>query len=300
MPNAHEYRFYNGGSDAQVWNGKHLVYGQACILAYDPDIGAQGPVGQAAQRRLVFNWFNARQILFQEEMAYVATDDHVLAVRQERLADLAKHECLEFEKAYKQLRIASYLDALEQHSQLVETLGPDHPEVQALADGPLKWGREAWLKWPAASAKIFAAMRRKCEWMTAVKATEAFVLAGNVIYAGSDEAVYGIDAREGTVLWQFPTGSRVRGLAVADGRLYVSTVDGRVRCFAKNLAAGEPSEITAAAPAATGARGGSDDATGECGRVGGLPRTASTESACGRGGRGVPCPPGILSDSGEP
>ncbi|HUT32471.1 MAG TPA: PQQ-binding-like beta-propeller repeat protein [Planctomycetota bacterium] len=248
VKDAHEYRFYNGGSDAQVWNGRHIVYGVACILAYDPDKDWKDKWGKPKKGELLFNWFNARQVVFSGDMAYLTTDYYVAAVRQSLLPDLAANECKEFEEAYKSLRIPSYLDHLGRYEWLVRERGENSPEARALRDGPLKWGRAGWEKWPAASEAVFAKLRRKCAWTTPLAATEALVLAGDVLYAGGDDAVHALDATSGKELWSLDTGSRVRGLAVAHGRLFVSTIDGTIRCLAAGPAPEKPARAAVEPP----------------------------------------------------
>jgi len=231
VPKAHEYRFYNGGSYAQIWKGQNIVYGRACLLAYDPDGELKDKWGRTRKGQLLFNWFNARQALFDDSIAYVATDYYVLAVKQDLLEDLAKSECRQFEETYKRLRVPSYLDLLDRYDRLVQERGKDDPRVRSLEQGPMRWGRESWLKWPDASAAIFDQFRRTCKWMTPLKVTEALILAGDVIYAGGEDQVVALDAHTGDRLWSAKVGSRVRGLAVANRRLYVSSIDGTVRCF---------------------------------------------------------------------
>ena len=236
VPKAHEYRFYNGGSNAQIWKGRNIVYGRACILAYDPDGELKDKWGRIQKGELVFNWFNARQALFDSSMAYVTTDYHVLAVKQDLLEDLAKNECREFEETYKRLRVPSYLDLLDRYDRLFQEHGKDDPRVRSLEQGALRWGGENWSKWPDASAAIFAKFRQKCQWMTPLKATESLILSGDVIYAGGEDKVIALDTETGETLWNTEIGSRVRGLAVANGRLYVSSIDGSVRCFVPSAA----------------------------------------------------------------
>ena len=79
---------------------------------------------------------------------------------------------------------------------------------------------------------IWQAIAAKCTWLTPGKYTEAMVLAGNVLYVGGEDEVAAFDAAAGKKLWSEKTGSRVRGLAVANGRLYVSTISGQVICYA--------------------------------------------------------------------
>jgi len=238
----HEYRFHNGGSYAQLWN-ERIVYGQAAILAYDPNAQFVDKYNRQQRGKLVFNWFNSRRVIFKDDVAFFATDYHILAVRQDLLPDLAKAECQQFEDAYKSHRVASYLTALE---TLAEH-GEDSPIGRQLKNTSLKWGREQFEQWPAAAEKIFEKFAEKCTWMTPVKATDAMILAGDVIYAGGERQVVALHARTGKVLWRDETGSPVRGLAVANQRLFVSTIDGNVRCYSPGPHEGKPKEIRAAA-----------------------------------------------------
>lgn len=241
--NAHEYRFYNGGSEVQAWGGRQLVYGAACLLGYDPDAPGNDPYGRPTRGKLAFNWFNGRQAALKAGVAYVATDYHVLAVPQARLAEMSAGECREFEETYKRLGIASRLDHMAEYERRLIEHGADEFRVRFLAGGPLKWSRESWERWPAASEALFAKMRRKCAWMTPLCATESLILSGSILYAGGETALHALDTATGRPLWSFDTASRVRGLAAANGRLFVSTVDGVVRCFAPGPGGGEPAIV---------------------------------------------------------
>lgn len=239
VENNHEYRFYNGGTDARIWQDRYFVYGSACILAYDPDKVRIDKYGRQQCGDLIFNWFNARQSVLTEGRAFVATDYHVLAVDPSRLPELARGECYEFEKLYKRLRVASRLDWMDEYERLAAEHGEDHPRARWMKQGPLKWSQADWEQWQRLSPDVFAKFASKTRWMTPLAATEAMTLAGRVLYAGGEDTVYAIDAAAGRVLWSDQTNSRVRGLAVSDGRLFVSTIDGCVRCYQAGEAAGE-------------------------------------------------------------
>ena len=58
------------------------------------------------------------------------------------------------------------------------------------------------------------------------------VLAGETIFLGGDSVVCAISARDGKALWKAPVDGKARGLAVAGGRLFVSTDKGKIHCFA--------------------------------------------------------------------
>jgi len=235
------YRFYNGGTEAQLW-GKNIVYGNACILGFDPDKVLVDKYGRQRKGDLVFNWFNARQALFDNGVAYLATDDHLLAVDQGLLPELSKAECARFEEAYKEHGVAEYLSALE----AVAEHGEDSPVGRHLANTRLKWGKERFQSWPAAAEKLFEQLAARCRWMLPGNVTDALIMAGNVLYAGGANEVVAVDAATGKRLWSDRTASRVRGLAVANQRLFVSTVDGNVRCYAPGPGVNSPTEIRSA------------------------------------------------------
>jgi len=58
------------------------------------------------------------------------------------------------------------------------------------------------------------------------------ILAGKTLFLGGDSVVCAISARDGKQLWKAPVDGKARGLAVAGGRLYVSTDKGKIHCFA--------------------------------------------------------------------
>jgi len=66
---------------------------------------------------------------------------------------------------------------------------------------------------------------------------EAFALAGDVLYAGGAGRVFAVDTRTGKKTWESPVDGAACGLAVANGRLYVSTDKGKFYCFGKNAPA---------------------------------------------------------------
>ena len=224
---SHQYRFYNGGSYAQLWKGQ-IVYGQAALLAYDPQKTWKDKYGREQFGELTFNWFNARRAVFREDMAWIATDHHLLAVKQDKLPELAKTLCREFEEAYKEHRVGSVESSLAK----IEEVGTDTEQAKAIREGALRWSLEGYQKkWPPVRDALFEKFADQCKWMTPLKATEAMAMAGMVLYLGGEDRVIALDSVNGKPLWEEKTGSRVRGLAIANGKLYVSTVDGVIRCF---------------------------------------------------------------------
>lgn len=64
-----------------------------------------------------------------------------------------------------------------------------------------------------------------------VDASAGVIVAGNTIVCGGATTVTGVDVKTREVLWKRDVDGAARGLAVAGGRLYVSTALGTVYCF---------------------------------------------------------------------
>ncbi|MCP4379334.1 MAG: PQQ-like beta-propeller repeat protein, partial [bacterium] len=69
-------------------------------------------------------------------------------------------------------------------------------------------------------------------WNVKCPVAYEIILAGEMIFLGGDSNVYAMSARGGKQLWKAPVDGKAHGLAVANGRLYVSTTKGKIHCFA--------------------------------------------------------------------
>lgn len=221
------YRFYDGGSYAQLWDGK-LVYGQGAVLAVDADATYFDKYKKQRHGVLQFTWFNGRRIIFEGDLAYIAMDERIVAVDVAKIPELMKKELLAFENAHRSHRVPASTEArhrIELHG------GPESERGKAILESQVKYALRENEKWPETSAKLFEDIAKHCHWMTPAKANEAMVLAGSHLIAGGEKQLVAIDTESGEIVWQLGTHSRVRTLAVSDGRLFVSTVDGQVRCY---------------------------------------------------------------------
>ncbi len=70
------------------------------------------------------------------------------------------------------------------------------------------------------------------KWKTACDCPLSLVLAGNVLLAGGEGKVVAVDATTGQQRWSRAVEGKAYGLAVAQGRLIVSTDEGTIHCFA--------------------------------------------------------------------
>lgn len=72
----------------------------------------------------------------------------------------------------------------------------------------------------------------KVSWETPRSKPTHIVVAGEVAFVGGDGEVSALRLTDGKEVWRETVNGRVFGLAVADGRLFVSTDEGAICCFA--------------------------------------------------------------------
>lgn len=81
-------------------------------------------------------------------------------------------------------------------------------------------------------------------WETPSPCDSALITAGDLVIAGGQGLVVGLDEATGQEAWALRVEGEAAGLAVSDGRLWVSTDRGKIYCFAA------PSELPASGTAA--------------------------------------------------
>ncbi|KKK84099.1 hypothetical protein LCGC14_2786760, partial [marine sediment metagenome] len=94
--------------------------------------------------------------------------------------------------------------------------------------------------------------RSRREWSFPHEPTYEMAQAGQVLLLGGDDAVTALNVADGKELWKGRAPGQVRGIAVADGRLIVTTHTGEVHCLASASDAPQPPRVVQAplAPAA--------------------------------------------------
>jgi len=112
------------------------------------------------------------------------------------------------------------------------------PREEGIPNKPLRWPHDTprmskntiypWFgsKVAPVTAKAFA------KWEVPLGRTYELILAGTTLITGGRGKVVAFDTNTGKVVWQTDVEGQARGLAVADGRLLVSTNLGHILCFA--------------------------------------------------------------------
>jgi outer membrane protein assembly factor BamB len=80
-------------------------------------------------------------------------------------------------------------------------------------------------------------------WSAAAALPRALILAGSTLYAGGKDKVAAFDAATGAQTWQAEVRGEARGLAVASGKLFVSTSRGLLYAFAPESSASTQNTI---------------------------------------------------------
>ena len=79
--------------------------------------------------------------------------------------------------------------------------------------------------------KILADIRKCVLWRVPCKQPYALILAGDILFSGGNNEVVAYAASDGKRVWSAPVNGDAMGIAVAHGRLLVSTDKGTIHCF---------------------------------------------------------------------
>lgn len=138
-------------------------------------------------------WIDGRQMALSDEHAFIATGTQIVSVDRDVHAEASKEKQKWFMKAREYRRI------------------PDK-----LADAK-------------AEMKKFAGIG--VEWSFEAEYDDALIACQNLVIVGGQDKVIALDRNSGELQWQFDVVGNVRGLALSDGLLTVSTDAGRIYAF---------------------------------------------------------------------
>jgi len=194
-----------GGTEALLADGQIYSWGAHHILPMEQKTGDVG-----------FGYFDGRQMAVVGEAAYTA--DGFKLSRLDRLP---------------------YAEGSRQRQAL---------ELQITAE--TKNARESGSKGDDAKARLTKLLEARTKlgedgivWQVNETGASSLIVAGVTVLVGGRDAVTAYDAESGRKVWTIPIDGEARGLAVANGRLYVSTTSGRIICFGD--ASTKPSEAVA-------------------------------------------------------
>ncbi|MHC4328743.1 MAG: PQQ-like beta-propeller repeat protein, partial [Planctomycetota bacterium] len=192
-------------ADNQIYTGT-----QNHLLALDQRTGKTG-----------FAWFPGRRLAVGGNMAYMATGRELVAMDRSAYAKASgRRNSLE----HKIKTLASQVRSAkgDQRAKLEQELKTARQDL----DRHRKEKITPTVPWR---------VRSECD--------AELILGGNVVIAGGKGKVSAFDRDNGESIWSAEVDGLTRGLALANGRLYVSTDKGRIYCFASVTVAKKTNRI---------------------------------------------------------
>ncbi|MHC4517638.1 MAG: outer membrane protein assembly factor BamB family protein [Planctomycetota bacterium] len=189
-------------ADEQVYTGT-----QYHLLTLDQSRGKAG-----------FGWFPGRRLAVVGNMAFMADGKEITAMDRSRYAaGTRKRNFLEHK--IKTLRASLRAASGDKRRQLQEQL----TDTERQLSEHKKQNIEPTVKWRAAS-----------------DGEAELVICNNIVLVGGLDKVTAFDRDSGAKVCQMDVNGKARGLAVANGRLFVSTDTGKVYCFSSASHEGTP------------------------------------------------------------
>lgn len=181
-------------------------------------------------------WLPGRQAVVAGGITYLATDSELLALSDKKYA---KASLDQFALRLPEAEARRGLTSLQRkEKELAQSARSDQAKAVALAEVREKIEDAAGSLEKMETQRV-AADRRAEEgvvWRVPSATPEALVLAGSTLIAGGNGKVAAFEASTGKALWSADVDGKARALAVADGRLLVSTSSGRIHCFGPGTA----------------------------------------------------------------
>ena len=204
-----------GGIFAVVTRTDEFVHGRGQNHGTDGELR-----GFDANSRDYFVTFpKATRIVVTAEVAYLNTGAELAGFARARYLELAKRK--------------SQLQAQQ------KTIQDQLKKLRAQANGPAGEKLKADLKPIESELSTLSPKMDACYlWKTVADCPHDLILAGQTLFAGGDDRVAGFDTTTGKMRWSATVTGRAQGLAVAHGRLFVSTDRGTIHCFRAGAVSG--------------------------------------------------------------
>ena len=202
-----------GGTHALLADGQLYSFGAHHILALDQKNGKVG-----------FGWLNGKQMAVTGKYAYITSEDFVVKVdRLEHAVASQEAHALDMEIYNTNRALRSEKDEAKR-KEMRQKISDAQLQIPKLADVGVVW------KKPSAGIS-------------------SLVATGNAVIVGGDGVVSAFAADDGRQIWEAKVDGKARGLAVANGRVVVSTDTGAVYCYsADNTVAGRSESQRATNP----------------------------------------------------
>ncbi len=197
-------------ADEQIYTGT-----QHHLLALDQKTGQRG-----------FAWFPGRRLTVVGEMAYLATGSELVAMDRSAYAK-ASGRRNSLERKVSNLTSSVRRATGNERKKLQKDLKAVKEELERHRQENIK----PTIKWSIPS---------NCD--------AELVLTSKLVFAGGQGQVNAFNRENGETVWSVKVDGKARGLAVANGCLYVSTDEGKIYCFASSNITKEKNPISLVPP----------------------------------------------------
>lgn len=195
------------------------VGGTYALLADDGVYtGTEEMVAYHGETRDRFATFAGRKILITKDTAYLASDTELSALNRTTYPAAS----------LKLYRLRTRLEQMRTDPNRRRPRGSKTPDDELQLSADIRAAEED--------------LATTVTWKTPCVCNESLILAGDVLFAGGQDQVIAVEARSGKNVWTGKVKGLAKGLAVADGRLIVSTDKGRIYSFGPGRASELASE----------------------------------------------------------
>lgn len=221
-----------GGKFGGTWallTDQDLVAGVNLNVSYDRNTGRR--IGSDR-----YAWFPGIRLLAGRDRSYLLTFWDIAAIDRKAYPSVMKQR-------------KAVLDTRKRLSSRVEDLRKKREKARGDARSAIdKQISELSRQIAALSEKRKTLEDSLVKWRKPFEQPCSVVLAGSVLFVGGKGRVVGFEAATGKELWTGKVNGNASGLAVSDGRLFVSTDKGTIHCFGEKALAEAKEVKLAVAP----------------------------------------------------
>ena len=213
------------------WRAIRPFGGTYCLLAGEVLYTTSEQVVAAAESNGGLRFTEAaRRLLVDEDIVYLATGEELVAVNREHWISVSTAR---LPTKMQIIRLAPQLERLkwQQDRLLEQKRKPDAAFLKQLADAQQKLDKAL-----AGSAAFDAQLRERTRWRVPCSSVDSMVLTRGLILVGGQDVVRGLDTATGKQAWSAAVNGKARGIAVANGRVLVTTDTGSIHCFVPGTA----------------------------------------------------------------
>ncbi|MDA3925833.1 MAG: PQQ-binding-like beta-propeller repeat protein [Kiritimatiellae bacterium] len=235
---------------------EHAIGGTYALLVGDNIFtGTNEIMGYNKETRTRFAWFQAKQLIVTDSHYYLLDgvkmsainrkDYPVASLHRETLRDRMNREHRDSVKAIKSVEGARR--AVEKSRKTLTEIKSgkkkgDQEKIEKQLTADEKNLKEALTHEDYTKRKKLLediktaddAIAATTKWRVPTECAESLIMSGKILYAGGNGKVTAVNSEDGEKLWEVKVVGKARGLAVANGRLIVSTDTGAIYCFSKS------------------------------------------------------------------